>query len=138
MNGFHVVDARDPVSPVEHRYEIVEGRDGPRHPVTVRFAPRVVEEASAESGRALAADSQFWMRQGGLALAHYVWSQAGPPPDGRLDVDQVTGELLREASEAAGASSPGRAAAARQVPPGRVERSATTVTCMSCARLTIC
>ena len=121
MNGFHVVDARDPVSPVEHRYEIVQGRDGPRHPVTVRFAPRVVEEASAESGRALAADSQFWMRQGGLALAHYVWAQAGPPPDGRLDVEQVTGELLREANEAAGAVafSPGalRALLVPQVPP---------------------
>ena len=37
MNGFHIVDARDPVSPVEHRYEIVQGRDGPRHPVTVRL-----------------------------------------------------------------------------------------------------
>jgi len=103
MNGFHIVDACDPVSPVEHRYEIVEGRDGPRHPVTVRFAPRVVEEASAETGRSLAADSPFWMRQGGLALAKYVWAQAGPPPDGRLDVDRVTGDLLREASEAAGA-----------------------------------
>ena len=82
MNGFHIVDARDPVSPIEHRYEIVQGRDGPRHPVTVRFAPHVVEQVSAEGGRALAADRQFWMRQGGLALAHYVWAQAGPPPDG--------------------------------------------------------
>jgi DNA-binding response OmpR family regulator len=59
MNGFYIVDACNPVSEVEHRQEIVEGRDGPRHPVTVRFAPRVVEEASAESGRALAADSRF-------------------------------------------------------------------------------
>ena len=103
MNGFHIVDARDPVSPVEHRYEIVQGRDGPRHPVTVRFAPRVVEEVSAESGRALAADSQFWMRQGGLALAHYVWAHAGPPDDGSLDVDRVSNEMLREACEAADA-----------------------------------
>ncbi len=103
MNGFHIVDARDPVSPVEHRYEIVQGRDGPRHPVAVRFAPNVVERVSVEGGRALAADRHFWMRQGGLALAHYVWAQAGPPPDGRLEVDEVTGEMLREAGEAAGA-----------------------------------
>jgi CheY-like chemotaxis protein len=102
MNGFRIVDARDPVSTVEHRYEVVRGQDGPRHPVTVRFAPRVVELVSAESGPALAADSQFWMRQGGLALAHYVWAQAAPPPDGRIDVEQATGELLREAREAAG------------------------------------
>jgi DNA-binding response OmpR family regulator len=101
MNGFHVVDARDPVSDVEHRYEIVQGRDGPRHPVAVRFAPRVVGQVAAEGGRALAADRQFWMRQGGLALAHYVWAHAAPPSDGRLEVEQATGELLRQAAEAA-------------------------------------
>ena len=112
MNGFHIVDARDPVSPVEHRYEIVQGRDGPRHPVTVRFAPRVVEAVAAEGGRALAADRHFWMRQGGLALAHYVWAQAGPPPDGRLEVEQVTGETAARGGR--GAPAPERVVSPRR------------------------
>jgi DNA-binding response OmpR family regulator len=97
MNGFRIVDAQQPVSPSEHRFELVRGRSGPSHPVTVRFASSVVAAASEASGRQLAGDSHFWMRQGGLALTHYVWQHAGAPPDGRLAIDQLSREMVRDA-----------------------------------------
>lgn len=97
MNGFHVVDARAPVSPTEHRFELIQGRDGPPHPVTVRVAPGVVAAASEACGRSMDGDGRFWMHQGGLALARYVWSNAGAPPDGRLSIDALTPDMVRDA-----------------------------------------
>lgn len=100
LNGFHVVDARSAVSPTEHRFEVVQGRDGQSTPVIVAFTPDVVAAASKVAGRQLAADASFWVRQSGLALAEYVWAHAAAPPDGRLVVDRPSRTVSRAAAEA--------------------------------------
>jgi DNA-binding response OmpR family regulator len=100
LNGFHVVDARAAASPTEPRFELVQGRDGPSMPVSVAFGAGVVAAASRAAGRDLAADASFWVRQGGLALAEYVWACAGAPPAGRLVVDRLSRTVSRAATEA--------------------------------------
>jgi DNA-binding response OmpR family regulator len=96
MNGFHVVDAAVAISATEHRFDVVRGRDGPSSPVTVSFTKDVVKAASDYAERPLDGDSQFWLKQAGLALAQYVWANAGPPAGGRLTVDALNRDIRRE------------------------------------------
>ena len=83
MDGFHIVDACDPVSPVERRYENASRDvDGPRHPVTVACAPRVVEEASAETGQSLTARQPVLDAAGRLAKLHFLAARRDHRPTG--------------------------------------------------------
>jgi hypothetical protein len=95
MNGFHVVDSGAPLTPTEHRFSVVQGRDGPSWPVVVSFSRDVVERASEEAEEPLDTDSRFWMEQAGVALAKYVWHRAAAPEDGRLVVDKMSADIAR-------------------------------------------
>jgi hypothetical protein len=95
MNGFHIVDAGAPVSPTEHRFSVVQGRNGPSWPVTVAFTRDVVAAAADWAERPLESDTAFWMPLAGLALAKHVWDHAAAPDGGRLVVDRFTDDLRR-------------------------------------------
>jgi hypothetical protein len=57
------------------------------------------------SGRAIQTDSEFWVRQGGLALVQHLWTHAEPPA-GTLDVVEASRDLV-EAAYRSDAEPPG-------------------------------
>jgi DNA-binding response OmpR family regulator len=97
LNGFRVVHDVDGSTPVEHRFEVARREPPVTRRVLVRFSDDVVAAASEEAGRALNAEPAFWREQGALALAHYIWTHAGPPPEDQLIVTQLTRDIVKAA-----------------------------------------